>query len=249
MRKLGLAMAMVIAAGTSALADGTRGSMKDVPIAIPLWTGTYVGVQAGALWTDWDFGNATSTPGVGPFAGAGFPLGGFDNTAFTGGLHVAYNRQTGSFVAGIEVDVNWTNAEESRNFVAVGVPPGLPFNLKTSIDSYGTVRGRAGYAMGPMLLYATGGFAWASSEATINSPGQFAGPFNTSDRNYHIGWTAGAGVDYMLSSQWIVSVEYKHIDLGDETYRFTFPFAGGTPVTAKADIVMDEVTLRVSRKF
>ena len=50
----------------------------------------------------------------------------------------------------------------------------------------------------------------------------------------------------MLSSQWVLGVEYKHIDLGSEKFNFEFPLA---PVTASSDLVLDEVTLRLSRKF
>ena len=30
-----------------------------------------------------------------------------------------------------------------------------------------------------------------------------------------VGWTAGAGIDYAVSKNWILSIEYLHIDLGN----------------------------------
>ena len=167
MRKLALAVAMFVATGTSALAGG---SIKDAPIAAPIWEGAYVGLQIGGLWSDWNASNAISDPGIGPFTDPGFPLGGFDGAGVTGGIHVGYNRQMGSFVGGFEVDLNFTNADDTRNFLAVGVPPGLPLTIKQSVNSYGTVRARAGYARDRMLVYATGGFAWAAVEFDLTSP-------------------------------------------------------------------------------
>ncbi len=247
MRKLALAVAMLVVTGTSALADG---SIKDAPVVVaPTWEGAYVGLQIGGLWADWNSSNAISDPGIGPFTDPGFPLGGFDGSGVTGGMHFGFNHQMGSFVGGFEVDLNFTNADDTRNFLAVGVPPGLPLTIKQSIDSYGTVRARAGYARDRVLVYATGGVAWAAVESSLTSPGQFAGPFATGDRHMLTGWTAGAGVSYMISPQWLLALEYKHIDLGDKAYTYTFPFAGGTPVTTHIDLVMDEVTLRLSRKF
>lgn len=243
MRKLALGVAMLVATGTSALAGG---SIKDGPGAGPAWTGYYAGIQVGAASADWNYSNAISTPGVGPFAAPGFPLGGFDGSGLVGGVHAGYNSQRGNLLAGIEVDVNWSNLDETRNFLAVGIAPGLPFTLKSSLESYGTVRGRLGYAEDRMLIYATGGFAWAASQADIVSPGQFSGPFATSDHNVHVGWTAGAGIDFRLNPQWVLGLEYKHIDLGKETYNFTFPAA---TVATSTDLVLDEVTLRLSRKF
>jgi outer membrane immunogenic protein len=243
MRKLALAVAVLVATGTSALAGG---SIKDVPaVAAPTWEGTYVGVQVGGVWSDWSYSNATADLYYGPFAYDGFPLGGLDGAGFTGGVHLGYNRQWGRVVGGIEADINWTNADDSREFRA-GF---LPFKLKSSIESYGTVRARLGVVHDRMLIYATGGFAWGSTEAEITSPGSgfsFSYPFVTSDNALHVGWTAGGGVQVMLGQQWFLGVEYKHIDLGNEKLTFDFPLASGTTST---DLVLDEVTLRLSRRF
>ena len=238
MRKLVLAVVMLVATGTSAMAGG---SIKDAPIVVaPTWEGAYVGIQVGGAWADWGYSNGISDVGV--FVPPGVPLGGFDGEGFTGGIHAGYNRQTGSFVYGLEVDVSWSNADVSRDFVA-GI---LPFTLKSSLESYGTVRARAGYARERMLVYATGGFAWGATKLSVSSPGALAGPFSTDDTTVHIGWTAGAGMEWLMSSQWTLGVEYKHIDLGSETLALQFPL--GT-VTTSTELVIDEVTLRLSRKF
>src|SRR5262245_45001824 len=133
MRKLALMMAIFVATGTSALADGS--SKKAAAVATPSWEGAYVGIQVGGAWSDWSYSNAKADLWAGPFAYSGFPLGDFDAAGFTGGIHVGYNRQWGRVVGGLEADINWTNADDSRGYRA-GI---LPFTLKTSIESYGTV--------------------------------------------------------------------------------------------------------------
>jgi len=40
------------------------------------------------------------------------------------------------------------------------------------IDWFGTVRGRFGYTMGPVLVYATGGLAYGEVNPTVTSPGK-----------------------------------------------------------------------------
>jgi outer membrane immunogenic protein len=88
----------------------------------------------------------------------------------------------------------------------------------------GTVRGRLGYAVGPTLLYATGGYAWADLKLT-----NAFGPFSSSDSQVLNGWTVGAGVEYMIAPKWSLKAEYLYKSFGGETFNtLTFPAASGT---------------------
>jgi len=237
--------AAILAASVSVASAQQARSYKDYEPA-PRWSGVHVGVQGGIASTDWNLSNAISTPGVGPFAGAGFPLGGFDDSGVTGGVHAGASYQMGSLVFGIEVDMNWTNAEATRDFVAVGIAPGLPFTVTNSLEHYGTLRGRVGMTWDTLHLYATGGFAWGTSKTSVVSPGQFNGPFSTSDSNNHTGWTLGGGAEFFIAPNVIVGIEYKHVNLGSEVYTLDFP-AG--VVATSADLKIDEVTARLKYKF
>ena len=241
MRKLAFVAAIVVATCSAASA----GSLKDYSDA-PRWSGAYVGIQGGIAWTDWNLSNAISNPPVGPFSPPGVPLGGFDDNGFTGGVHIGANYQTGNLVLGIEADFNWTNAESSDDFLAVGIGAGLPFSIKNSLEHYGTLRARVGVTWDGFLLYATGGFAWGTSKTSVVSPGQLLGAFADSDSNRHTGWTAGVGAEYFIAPNVIIGIEYKHIDLGSETYVLDFPAA---PVSTSADLTVDEVTARLKYKF
>jgi outer membrane immunogenic protein len=219
------------------------------PIFAPSWTGLYIGGQVGYANADW--GNSplfADLPFNTPFA-AGVPVGGASGDGVTGGGHVGYNYQMSNWVFGIETDFNWT-AAKNNSFTNITVGPGLAFSTTRDLEYYGTVRGRLGYAAwANTLLYVTGGWAYGKSNSTIAGVGFIGGPFVTSASNTHSGWTVGVGVDYMIAANWIVGAEYKHIDLGSETYTYVFPILGGTPVTGTSDLTIDEVTARVAYKF
>ena len=238
-----------LSSGAALAADLPR-KAPPPPVPAPVvmsWTGFYLGGQVGWGRARWDTSNFISTPGVGPFASPGFPIGSTDGSGVVGGIHGGFNYQWQNIVAGIEADINWTNIDDTVSYRAIGIGAGLPFAIKYSLDYYGTVRGRLGYAWDRFLVYVTGGWAYGHSNIDITSPGQFFGPFATSASNKnHTGWTVGGGFSYMITPNWIAGLEYKHIDLGDETNVYAFPAA---PVTGTTDLKIDEVTLRVSYKF
>jgi len=219
------------------------------PVFTPTWTGFYIGGQVGYAHADW--GNSplfADLPFYTPFAD-GVAVGKASGDGITGGGHVGYNYQVASWVFGVEADFNWA-AAKNHSLTEVTAGPGLIFNTSRDLEYYGTVRGRLGYAAWTnTLLYVTGGWAYGKSNAAITGFGAIGGPFVTGSSNTHNGWTVGAGVDYMITANWIVGAEYKHIDLGSETYTYIFPILGGTPVTGTSDLKIDEVTARVAYKF
>jgi outer membrane immunogenic protein len=78
---------------------------------------------------------------------------------------------------------------------------------------FGTARGRLGAAFDQVLVYGTGGFAWARNELS----GSF-GPLSISDTQTHFGWTAGGGIEVALNYNWSVKAEYLFAHLGSENY-------------------------------
>jgi high affinity Mn2+ porin len=87
--------------------------------------------------------------------------------------------------------------------------------------SFGTVRGRVGYAPGNWLIYATGGFAWAYEQLTLT---QLATGANDSLFVGRLGWAAGAGVEVPLVPHWTASLEYLFTDY--DRSSVLFPNAG-----------------------
>jgi outer membrane immunogenic protein len=122
-----------------------------------------------------------------------------------GGGQVGYNWQTGQFVFGVETDLQATGADDT--FAA----------YKFSNPWFGTARGRAGYAMNNILLYATAGLAYGGGKIEI------AG---LTDSRTHIGWTAGAGIEVGFTPNWSARAEYLYVDLNETSYVLTNTSSG-----------------------
>jgi outer membrane immunogenic protein len=181
------------------------GSLKDAPYAPPpySWTGAYWGVQTGYVRDNnsdvpWgDFGNPL-TNNDGPLVYNGWVLGG----------HLGYNFQRGSFVYGVEGDIEWTSAEgddEDRG----GHTNGIDGNWM------GSIRARVGFARGPSLFYLTGGYAYLHADAVVRDvPAQ---PKISTSFN---GWTLGAGWQYAFDRRWSMRIEYRYTDFGLEVESY-----------------------------
>jgi outer membrane immunogenic protein len=178
LRNLLLSTALVAAAGSAVAADLPYRTAAPAPYvtAAPIftWTGFYVGLNAGAAFNN----------GNGGFSSSGFTApnpviygGGSSNskTGFTGGVTAGYNMQFGSFVAGVEGDINYLdrNRGNSSAVVPVGGPGGptpaasyyyFGANQGGSSSNYfGTARARLGFAFDRFLVFGTGGFAFGGN--------------------------------------------------------------------------------------
>lgn len=152
-------------------------------------------------------------------------------TGLLGGLQLGYNFQNGPWVIGLEGDVQYANISGRQIPFLLFIPSGGAtdlevFNSSNAINSFGTIRGRLGYAFDRFLPYVTGGLAAGMSHSSgsmafASFPGVPAGDnallnFTPSDR-LHIGWAFGGGFEYGLPGGWSVKTEYLHIDLGEES--------------------------------
>jgi outer membrane immunogenic protein len=144
---------------------------------------------------------------AGLYAGAnlGYQFGSVSNSntspnGFMGGLGVGYNWQSNQFVYGVETDIQISGADDAS------------LGRKFSNPWFGTVRGRAGFAVNNMLFYGTGGLAYGGTEL------ETAGG---SESHSHFGWTIGAGAEVALSRSWSAKVEYLFVKLTDERYALT----------------------------
>ncbi len=141
---------------------------------------------------------------VGPYVGVnvGYQWGsatnaGADPSGVMGGFQGGYNSQLGRFVLGVEGDLQASAADDM--FAA--------WRFKN--PWFGTLRGRAGYAMDNVLLYATFGVAYGGG--VIETGGN-------SEANTHVGWAGGVGMEIGLTSDWSAKAEYLFIDLTDQRY-------------------------------
>ncbi len=165
------------------------------------WTGVYVGLQGGYGW-----GKSSGTQSVN--GGAFFPVVPYsiDPRGFIGGGHVGYSHQFGSFVVGLEGDIEAAHIDGLS--VVDGFGPTRFFNA--TADVLASVRGRAGWTAQNWLIYATGGVAFGRVET----------PPLDSLNGWRTGWTAGAGIERALQgllSSWTARLEYRYTDLGKKS--------------------------------
>jgi outer membrane immunogenic protein len=202
MKKLALGLLLSFAVSGAAVAADMRMPVKaPPPIVSPAtnWSGFYIGAMGGYA-SENSSDDVIAGVGVDPRMKGGF-----------GGGTIGYNWQTGQFVFGLEADAAFASINASAT--AFGI------TAESEIQSLGTVRGRIGMAFDTVLLYATGGYAWADNKFSITIP-----PVSVSESNFHHGWTVGAGVEWMFAPRWSVKFEYLYRDFSSETY-----FAGLLP--------------------
>ena len=251
---------MRILLAIAALAMGLGVAQADGPHEGPrpfTWSGLYLGAHAGYGWGDFGVDLSTSSGAVhynDPFKHPQQSLEGGDG--WVGGFQIGANKQFGMVVVGIEADVSWTGMEADGRFTTKA-PHFTTWDVKTELDMFGTVRGRLGVTNGPLLMYVTGGMAWGitdTSQATnwfAPAPPDVGG--RTSGRTNHIGWTAGAGVEWMFAPNWTFRTEYLYISLGEENYALsgTTKPNGTTPYveTFAADLDFHVVRGAVNYKF
>jgi outer membrane immunogenic protein len=261
-----LACAASFAVSHVATAADLKPILKAPPPPAPVfsWTGFYAGANVGYSFGSAhnDFNAFAPNLGVVPCPPAGLSLcaAGSDSDSLKGaigGLQAGYNRQFGSYVAGIETDIQISGQKGSGSF-ALSLPSSTPpavmsVNTSESLDWLGTLRGRLGITSDRWLVYGTGGLAYghvktSGSAAVTAAPpaGIFACvtasgcpflPFAAWGASQtKVGWTAGFGVERVIGNDhWSVRLEYLYVDLGRVNASFATPplcIGNGTATTA-----------------
>ncbi len=152
----------------------------------------------------------------------------FNSNAPRFGGYLGYNFGVSqNWILGAEADFSWANNSNKVNYIPGAYGHG-PDNttVKTTWDSI--LRARIGYLVLPdWLLYGAGGLAMTQASAMENcSPqGGWCGDGSHSETysKTMVGWTAGAGVEAVLSKSWIARLEYRYSDYGSFTHTFLPP--------------------------
>lgn len=227
MRKVLLSMAIAVGLAGQALgADST-----DQPAMTSFaWTGGYAGLQAGYGWGD-------ATYKYNPFDSTTE----FDTDGFIGGLTVGYNWQRGQIVLGVEGDFSLVDISGSIDADTAPCFVGQQ-GCTSELNWFGTARLRAGYAVGNLLPYMTGGLALGSVKGTADFGACGSDPCGYDKTK--AGWTLGGGVEWAMNEKLSFKAEYLHIDLGDPGIA---PNASGQ--FDGSDVTFDTVRLGVNYHF
>ena len=209
---------LVLATSASAQTSPVGASAPPMMVETTDWTGFYLGVNVGGGAASSKYG--FSTPGSfsptnaivfippvftpGPTFNGSFNLGGP-----LGGGTAGYNWElSNGWLLGLEGDIDASGISGSSSCGA-GAFASI---CGTSNSWLGTARARVGYApgIGNMLWFVTGGAAFGDVNRTVNGPIAFS---SSSDK---VGWTVGAGGEYMFAPRWSAKVEYRYVDLASD---------------------------------
>ena len=240
----GLALAAVMA-GPAVAAD-MRVKAAPPPIAAVYdWSGLYFGGNVGGQWAEVD---RFYPQAIGGPLNARTRI----DDVFVG-FHGGAQAQWQNFVLGFEVAYSVQGTGTGR--VALPTPPfAVDLSAHHRIGNLLTVGPRLGYAWNDVLIYGTGGYAYAPITAeyasTLTGAPRFPGFWGESKNS---GWFAGVGVEYVVHKSALVDIivgaEYQHIDLGEKN-SFCFN-PGCNPANAedyRTGATIDVVRARLSIK-
>lgn len=144
---------------------------------------------------------------AGPYLGAtvGYEWGRVSNnptapSGLAGGVEAGYNWQQGQFVYGGETDLNLSAADATL----------APWEF--SNPWFGTLRGRAGVALGNVLVFGSVGLAYG--ELRLDTAG-------LSEYHTNLGWAGGGGVEVGFNPRWSVKAEWLYLDLAGSSFTGT----------------------------
>jgi outer membrane immunogenic protein len=226
----------------AAAADLAVKALPPTPVAYPSWTGFYIGVHAGTAWQstpDWTF----SDP-FGFFTTASVNGGGNAELGAVGGIQAGYNWQFApAWVAGLEGDFSWALSLSDHRTTgplvnALGLA-GANVSMSAKTEWLSSVRGRLGFTgwFNNMMLYATGGAAWANVEyaaqTTVGPPLAVAFSNFTASTSFNTiksGWVFGGGAEWMATTNILLRAEYLYYGINNASTGSApfFPPVAGT---------------------
>jgi outer membrane immunogenic protein len=263
-------MAVSLAVPAVAADIPVKAPSREAPVVAPFsWTGWYVGGNVGGGRGHRDFTVTTNDLAAASLITGPPPAGPFRVSGAIGGVQLGYNWQFHpNWLLGFETDFEWSDMEGSRALAQTSVGLGT-FSILHTVEEktkwFGTVRGRVGWLLGQnLLVYATGGFAYARIERSgsylntgslgfviVGSPGViclggttcFAGASSTTAT----GWTAGGGFELPFAQRWSLKAEYLRVDLGSGKSFTEVAISSGAAAPASFNVNLNRATFNVVR--
>jgi outer membrane immunogenic protein len=210
LKQLALASMLIVSASIAALAADIEAPPEDFD-----WTGFYIGGHLGYGEPSFDgFFDISEAQGEG---GTEEPLpeettyaDDLDADGFVFGAQAGYNYQSGKFLLGIEADVSFLDFEDE-----VADNEGNDI-IEVDLDFLASLRLRGGAALDRVLVYATGGVAYAGGEYTlIDDAG--TGDENSGDVDIDaFGGVVGGGLEWAVTDGLSLRAEGLYFFFDDE---------------------------------
>ena len=248
----------IFAAGATVVrADGP---LRDTPAAVVAynWSGTYIGVSAGGAWNQIN----DAWPQRDHYF-KGDSAQDTHATTWAGGGHIGIQRQWSRLVLGIEASWWWYGANDQQSVCRTCSVALSNVGIENSAEWSWSIAGRVGHAWDRWLAYLKGGYTQTrihslEAIARLTLPGQnpFADPVTLTEvRRTHAGAIVGAGLEYALTDNWIVGLEYAHIFVSaKDHYGLLTAVTAGAPAAplfgnTRIDGSVDTVQARVRYKI
>jgi len=156
------------------------------PVSQDLFAGWWIGGTLGGATANFDFSQSSDT---------------IDSSGVLGGITGGYNWQNGPIVIGLEGDVLGADISGSGRFNN-GANVANP-----NIDAMADLRLRAGVTVMPqVMLFVTGGGAWADVDLPVSGPGGGSGNGSL------FGWSVGGGAEVTFTRNWSARFDYQFTD-------------------------------------
>jgi outer membrane immunogenic protein len=226
---------------------GSAAFAADLPVKAPVhqaspsmpynWSGFYIGVNLGGISEKTD-GFLTNFPARSWHT---------HERAGLGGIHGGYQYQFGQVVVGVEGGWSFQlgNAFGSEDGGGESAPCGIddPRSCQARIAYILQIGPRLGWAVDRWMLYGTGGYARAKvNTRTFDPTSEFT--FTSAD-SHHNGWFAGGGLEYLLTTNLVLGVDYKHYDFGSKAERDSVFADFDRTYKASADAVTARLTIKM----
>jgi outer membrane immunogenic protein len=161
----------------------------------------------------------------------------------SGGAHVGYSHQFDKFVVGAVFDLDLTDmgdADSESTGTLNADHNSLTFDTLYSLQAKGGWQALPG-----TLLYGTAGYGWASADASIDNT--ISAKSTSEGRSVTFsGFTYGAGVDFQMTDNATIGVEWRHMSLDDKSAAFTASLNG---YDLNFDPDLDTVQIKASYFF
>lgn len=133
----------------------------------------------------------------GPWIGVLRAAGRIGGEGALGGVALGYAAQFDRIVVGIDGDVSGGGLDARR------------LGGRYDLEAFGAIRARVGYAFDRFVAFGTAGVAFASAEFARSGE---------RDRQTHVGWTVGAGIDVAITERLSARAEYLYVDLDTQSF-------------------------------
>ncbi|MFG1348221.1 outer membrane protein [Xanthobacter autotrophicus] len=253
MKKFLLATVALAALSAPAMAAdlATKYPVKAVAV-VPVfsWTGFYIGANAGYGGDKFTFDEAEFDP---YYESVHYAYSNSINSSgFFAGGQIGYNYQfANNVVIGVETDLQWSGIEGKYSYNETDVlhPYTYGSNYGASVDYFGTIRARLGYAFDRFLPYITGGAAYGKTKLSYSAFESDGYAWGASASSTNWGWTVGGGVEYAITNNWTFKTEYLYVDLGSTDYSYATGYYSDYLVTGSVDTKFHTLKAGVNYKF